>query len=98
MVFALLFFFSFVVGLIAYLIVDRWWAGALISVSITLAAVLSGAISPTLQGMALYFGLPIAFFGSLFGAYVVDLRRAPELDESQESSETVGSKSNKNEV
>ncbi|MCH2189732.1 MAG: hypothetical protein MK188_02250 [Gammaproteobacteria bacterium] len=94
MIFALLFFFAFVIGVVTYVISDRWWAGALISAAIPVLAVLAGIISPALQSMALYFGLPIAFFGSLFGAYVVNLRRAPELDDGHGQSESVDSKSN----
>jgi len=82
MIFALLFFSSFVAGLICYLISGRWWLGGLISGLILVVIVLLGWVSPDLRGVALYFGIPIVFLGCLFGAYVVQLRRAPKLEES----------------
>ncbi|GAA6137830.1 hypothetical protein NBRC116583_15770 [Arenicella sp. 4NH20-0111] len=42
-----------------------------------------------MRELTLYFGIPIVFLGSLFGAYIVQLRRAPDVDE--DPSETQGS-------
>ncbi len=84
MIFALLFFVSFVIGVVVYVTSDRWWlAGTLCSLILLLVSAVGLNGSP-FQSMALYFGVPIVFLGSLFGAYIVQLRRAPELDDSIE--------------
>lgn len=76
MIFALLFFFSFVVGLIVYMATDKWWLGGAVLVGLLVIV----ALTDLEQMYLLYFGAPIAFLGSLFGAYIVQLRRAPELE------------------
>lgn len=81
MIFALLFFFSFVIGLAAYIASDRWWLGGAIGTVLLVIVAAAGLSGGHSYGMAIYFGIPIVFLGSLFGAYIVQLRRAPELDE-----------------
>ncbi len=80
MIFALLFFFSFVVGLLAYLFTNKWWLGGVLCTGLLLLVVTLGLSGASLRGVAVYFGIPIVFLGSLFGAYIVQLRQAPELD------------------
>lgn len=85
MIFAILFFASFVIGLIAFIATDRWWLGGVFCAVGLMLVTLSSFSEAALQGVALYFGIPIVFFGSLFGAYIVQLRRAPEIDELAQS-------------
>ena len=81
MIFAVLFFVSFVIGLACYVATNRWWFGGLACSLLLVMMLIFGAISPEMRGLALYFGIPIIFLGSLFGAYIVQLRRAPDLEE-----------------
>ena len=90
MIFAILFFLSFVIGLITFLGTDRWWIGGVACSLILIMISVFGLISPDLRGVALYFGIPIVFLGCLFGAYVVQLRRAPDLNESDNKGEISG--------
>lgn len=80
MIFALLFFFSFVVGLVAYLISEKWWLGGVLCSVLLIVFSISILNTESLRGLAVYFGVPIVFLGSLFGAYIVQLRRGTELD------------------
>ncbi len=89
MIFAILFFAAFVVGVACFSLSDRWWLGGVIcSVVLGLFAWL-GFTEASMRELTLYFGIPIVFLGSLFGAYIVQLRRAPDVDE--DPSETQGS-------
>lgn len=82
MIFAILFFASFVIGLLAYVVSERWWlGGALVTLVLLGLITFSSLAQSPHREMALFFGIPIAFFGSLFGAYIVQLRRGVELDE-----------------
>lgn len=81
MIFALLFFFSFVVGLVAYLCTNKWWLGGVLCAALLLLVAILGLADAPLRAVALYFGIPIVFLGSLFGAYIVQLRRTPEPEE-----------------
>jgi len=90
MIFAILFFIAFVVGVIAYLVSNRWWAGGVIMVLLLLVFSITGLEQAPLRGMAVYFGIPIIFLGSLFGAYIVQLRRAPELGDTANSADAEG--------
>ncbi len=80
MIFAILFCVSFIAGLVGYLLAERWWLGGVLMSLLILAYAFTQLEPSSQQGMAIYFGVPIAFFGSLFGAYIVQLRRAPQLD------------------
>ena len=86
MIFAILFFLSFVIGLICYLASDRWWLGGVICSAVSIAGIFAGLLPPSMQGLAVYFGIPIIFLGSLFGAYIVQLRRAPDIDPMEDDS------------
>ena len=48
--------------------------------AVGIAGIFAGLLPPSMQGLAVYFGIPIIFLGSLFGAYIVQLRRAPDID------------------
>ena len=67
MIFAILFFVSFVVGIASYLASGRWWLGG----TALSALLLLLSFGDSLGGVAIYFGIPIVFFGALFGAYIV---------------------------
>lgn len=81
MIFAILFFAAFVIGLLAFVLSNKWWLGGLLCASGLIAFALVNFSESSLQGVTLYFGIPIVFLGSLFGAYIVQLRRAPEESE-----------------
>ena len=81
MIFAVLFVVSFIFGLVCYVTSNRWWLGGAIATVLLLLISVTGLATGGPRGMAIYFGVPIIFLGSLFGAYIVQLRRAPELDE-----------------
>lgn len=86
MIFAIIFVAAFVIGLISFVMTDKWWWGFVVAtvVLIVLAVFDGQAIdgqAAALHGVTLYFGVPIVFLGNLFGAYIVQLRRAPDLDE-----------------
>lgn len=80
MIFAILFFVSFVVGIAAHLASGRWWLGGMALSALLLLL----SFGDSLGGVTIYFGIPVVFFGALFGAYIVELRRAPELDDTGE--------------
>ena len=86
MIFAILFFLSFVIGLVCYLVSDRWWLGGVICTTIGGIGIVGGLLPASMQGLAIYFGIPIIFLGSLFGAYIVQLRRAPDIDPMEDDS------------
>lgn len=89
MIFAVLFVISFVIGLFAYMLTGKWLTAAIISMSIF--ALNTAADSQGLQevGITLLLGLPVVFVASLFGAYVIELRRG--LNEVEEPNEEQGS-------
>ena len=97
MIFAILFVIAFVIGLVTYLITDKWLSAALISMGLFILNTLSdtGQIDKALYTILL--GLPVVFCASLFGAYVVELRRGVDADEVESSSE-LESQANDNQV
>ena len=58
----------------------------MICTAIGIVGIFVGLLPPSLQGLAIYFGIPIIFLGSLFGAYIVQLRRAPDIDPMEDDS------------
>jgi len=89
MIFAILFFLSFVIGLVCYLASDRWWLGGVICTAIGVIGIAGGLLPPSMKGLAIYFGLPIIFLGSLFSAYIVQLRRAPDIEPMEDNSAAI---------
>ena len=85
MIFAILFVLAFVIGLVCYVLSDNWWAGVVISLLLFTANVLSDSAAQQYWVITLIFGLPIVFAASLFGAYVVQLRRVnPDEDKHED--------------
>lgn len=98
MVFAILFVVAFLIGLVIYVLSNRWLAAVILSMVLFVVATITDTQNSDRWLITLVFGLPIVFFASLLGAYVVQLRRGvdtdPELDQGLEA----GSEHNKDEV
>ena len=78
MIFAILFIIAFLVGLIVYLLTNKWLAAVLFSSLLFVVNILSDATAKDNWSFTLVFGLPIVFVASLLGAYVVELRRGED--------------------
>lgn len=87
MIFALLFILAFLVGLVSYALTDRWLFAVLFSVSLFVVTTFADGDACDYWGITLVFGLPIVFFASLLGAYVVQLRRGEDFPPSEEATE-----------
>lgn len=75
MIFAVLFVIAFIIGLFAYLLTGKWLTAALISMGLFALNTIVDAQAANEVGITLLLGLPVVFVASLFGAYVVELRR-----------------------
>ena len=84
MIFALLFIVAFLVGLVSYVLTDRWLFAVIFSLALFVATTFADTAASEHWGITLVFGLPIVFFASLLGAYVVQLRRGEDGDEEDE--------------
>jgi len=92
MIFAILFVIAFAVGLVTYLLTNKWLSGALVSVGLFVLNTLSDTEQSDKALYTILLGLPVVFCASLFGAYVVELRRGLGVDElEQESADIVDS-------
>ena len=89
MIFALLFILAFLIGLVTYLITNKWLSAVLLSMGLFLITTLADTEAKDSWSFTLIFGLPIVFVASLLGAYVVELRRGEgaetETDQSDAS-------------
>lgn len=86
MLFALLFVFSFCVGLAIYTVSSSWLQSVVAPSVLFVVIIVFGGFESQALGATLAFGVPIVFFGSLFGAYIVQLRRGiAEEDEGSDS-------------
>lgn len=81
MIFAILFILAFLVGLITYLLTDKWLIAVALSMGLFVVSTLADTQAQENWSFTLIFGLPIVFVGSLLGAYVVELRRYDEGDD-----------------
>ena len=81
MIFAILFVVAFIIGLVAYLVTGKWLTAALISMGLFILNTVSDSSAYEHVGITLLLGLPVVFVASLFGAYVVELRRGIDVDE-----------------
>jgi len=90
MIFAILFVVAFIIGLVAYLVTGKWLTAALISMGLFTLNTVSDSNAYEHVGITLLLGLPVVFVASLFGAYIVELRRGIDADEAMadESLET----------
>ena len=85
MLFAILFIIAFLVGLLIYLLNRNWIPAVLVPMALFLFSTLADQAASDAWGFTLIFGLPIVFFGSLLGAYVVQIRSSePEESEGTE--------------
>jgi len=88
MEFALLFILAFLAGLLIYRINRKWIPAVLIPMSFFLVTTLADQEAKDAQTFSLVFGLPIVFFGSLLGSYILQIRTdEPEVEESSSTEE-----------
>lgn len=90
MIFALLFILTFLLGLVLYLLTNRWLVAVLVCIALFVLNTLLDTDARADWGMTFIFGLPIVFVASLLGAYVVEWRRSAdtELDQAETLDET----------
>jgi len=81
MSFAILFIFSFIVGLLIYRINRQWIPAVVIPMVLFTLNTLADLAARDAWGFTLIFGLPIVFFGSLLGAYILQTRTADSTTE-----------------
>ena len=74
MEFAFLFILAFLAGLLIYRINRKWVPAVLIPMCLFLVTTLADQEAKDAQSFSLIFGLPIVFFASLLGAYVLQIR------------------------
>ncbi|NND00596.1 MAG: hypothetical protein HKN85_10485 [Gammaproteobacteria bacterium] len=74
MLFALLFIIAFLAGLAIYRFQRNWIPAVVIPMVLFLVSTLADQAARDAWAFTLVFGLPIVFFASLLGAYVVQIR------------------------
>ena len=75
MIFALLFIAVFLISVMVYLLTRQWlWAVSVPMTLFVLSTILDAEASQA-QAITLIFGVPIVFFASLLGAYIVQMRK-----------------------
>jgi len=84
MIFGLLFIMAFIVGLVVYLLTNKWLVAVGFSTALFVANAVSDGVAQDSLGITLVFGLPIIFVASLLGAYVVELRRGDDSEEKEQ--------------
>lgn len=87
MEFALLFILAFLAGLLIYRINYNWIPAVLIPMGFFLVTTLADQEAKDAQTFSLVFGLPIVFFASLLGAYVLQIRTVETEVEEPSSTE-----------
>ena len=80
MAFALLFIIAFLIGFLIYRFSGDWKISVLVPLGLFLATTLADHDARDAWAFSLIFGVPIVFFASLLGAYVVQLRNPDEED------------------
>ena len=86
MPFAILFIVAFLVGVIIYKFSRNWVSTVLIPMALFLVNTLADTQAKDAWAFTLVFGLPLVFFASLLGAYVVQIRTIePEPEEDVET-------------
>ncbi len=91
MIFAILFILAFLIGLITYLLSNKWLIAVLLSMALFIFSTLADADAKESWSFTLVFGLPIVFVGSLLGAYVVELRRGEDESDIDSDNDDVSS-------
>jgi len=87
MIFAILFVIAFLIGLVVYWLSERWLVAVFVSMALFVITTLIDTQASDKWLITLVFGLPIVFFASLFGAYVVQLRRGEDIDPDDDAME-----------
>lgn len=88
MPFAILFIVAFLAGVIIYKFIQNWIPTVLIPMALFLVNTLADTEAKDAWAFTLIFGLPLVFFASLLGAYVVQIRTIePEQEEGAETIE-----------
>lgn len=85
MIFAILFILAFLVGLVIFLLTDKW----ILSVAVPIVLFCLDAFTDPNANLSfnLVFGLPLVAVAGLLGAYVVVIRRDDPLDEGEISND-----------
>ncbi|MFT4635884.1 MAG: hypothetical protein ACI854_002417 [Arenicella sp.] len=87
MIFAILFILAFLIGLVSYLLTNKWLVAVLLSMALFVVTTLADTEAQESWSFTLIFGLPIVFVASLLGAYVVELRRGEPFEEEHDESQ-----------
>lgn len=91
MEFALLFIIAFVIGAAIFAVGYGWGVAVTVPIIVFCISVLTDADAREAWAFTLLFGVPLVFFASLLGTYVIQLRRPeevePETDEDQSNTE-----------
>ena len=74
MLFAMLFIIAFLVGLIVYHFTRDWKTAVVLPIVLFVLNTLTDQQASEAWSFTLIFGIPIVFFASLLGAYVVQIR------------------------
>ena len=74
MIFALLFIAVFLISVVVYLATRQWLVAVLVPMVLFVLSTLLDAEAASARTITLIFGVPIVFFASLLGAYVVQMR------------------------
>ena len=98
MLFAILFVIAFLVGLTAYLLTGKWLTATLISTGLFVLNTLTDVEQSEHVMFTLVLGLPVVFFASLLGAYVVELRRGLDVDDIEHEQTTGNAQVDSDEV
>ena len=81
MAFALLFIIAFLIGFVIYSYNRQWVIAVLVPMGLFLLTTVADVSAKDAWAFSLVFGLPIVFFASLLGAYVVQIRSDDPDDE-----------------
>ena len=86
MIFAILFVLAFLLGMVIYLVSNRWMYSVGICTLIFVVTTLADTEARQQWGFTFIFGIPIVFMASLLGPYIVEWRRGYNAaqDEPQE--------------
>ena len=81
MIFALLFIAVFLISVVVYLATRQWLIAVLVPMILFVLSTVLDAEADSARTITLIFGVPIVFFASLLGAYVVQMRTPDNEDE-----------------
>ena len=81
MIFALLFIAVFLISALIYFFTRRWIIASAIPLILFVLSTMTDTDASDVRGITLIFGLPIVFFATLLGAYVVQMRYPQEDSE-----------------